>query len=400
MLIQIVIKQKFLPMRKNRFATILVILFSISVHAWDLNDVTYIMPLPKSDTNNNLLKIYNNLNQQDLISKEVISQIPKLVMAGPQADIVESMRVMSLRIDPCFPLPTPQSCQKQIRMVWQPIVLGRNYTVTTVDAALHSFYVLDENQFKLLMTDLQNWKKQFAVNTENLPLQIHPAWKVDGDRAASLIAFNQLILKYARLENLTRVTSMLLRGSSDILIFSALDIKDGHIKQNSIPRLGDGEAFQNFVNRSIQGQQFDRAQMKPAPKDSADDFNFFIGNILFGQLTEKQLQESMQTALRIENPKFFNPETMDCVNCHVAQPVREWLMSENKNLMNPIDYSNQVNQWEYKNKKYNLDNISFRKLNTQQLRALGYMGTDLAISQRTINESAEVAEALNNYLTQ
>ena len=68
--------------------------------------------------------------------------------------------------------------------------------------------------------------------------------------------------------------------------------------------------------------------------------------------------------------------------------------------MNPIDYSNQVNQWEYKNKKYNLDNISFRKLNTQQLRALGYMGTDLAISQRTINESAEVAEALNNYLTQ
>ena len=63
-------------MRKNRFATILVILFSISVHAWDLNDVTYIMPLPKSDTNNNLLKIYNNLNQQDLISKEVLRQIP------------------------------------------------------------------------------------------------------------------------------------------------------------------------------------------------------------------------------------------------------------------------------------------------------------------------------------
>ena len=379
---------------------------SVSVHAWDLNDVTYIMPLPKSDTKNNLLRIYNNIDQhdllttgqQDLISKEVIGQIPKLVMAGPQADIIESMRLMSLRIDPCFPLPTPQSCQKQIRMVWQPIVLGRNFTVTTIDAALHSFYVLDENQFKLLIADLQNWKKQFAVVTENLPLQIHPAWKEDGDSAKSLTAFNQLILKYAGLQNLTRVTSMLLRGSSDIWIFSALDITNGQIKQNSIPRLGDGEAFQNFVNRSVQGQQFDRAQMKPAPKDPNDNLNFFIGNILFGQITEKQLQESMQIALRIENPNFFNPETMDCVNCHLAQPVREWLMNENKNLMNPIDYSEQMKLSEYKNDKYNLENKSTRKLNTQQLRALGYMGTDLAISQRTINESAEVAEALNNYL--
>ncbi len=385
-------------MIKNIILVCLSALVSVSVHAWDLNDVTYIMPLPRSDTKNNLLKVYNNIGLHDLISKEVISQIPKLVMAGPQPDIIESMRLMSLRIDPCFPLPTPASCQKQIRMVWQPIVLGRNYTVTTVDAALHSFYVLDENQFKLLMTDLQKWKKQFAVNTEHLPLQIHPAWKEDGDRSASLTAFNQLILKYAGLQNLTRVTSMQLRGSSDIWIFSAIDITDGQIKQNSIPRLSDGEPFQNFVNRSIQGQQFDRAQMKPAPQSPADDFNFFIGNILFGQMTEKQLQESMQTALRIENPKLFSPETMDCVNCHIAQPVREWLMNENKNLMKPIDYSEQMKVSEYKNNKYNLENLSSRKLNTQQLRALGYMGTDLAISQRTINESAEVAEALNNYL--
>lgn len=386
-------------MIKNIILFALFAFTSLSVYAWDLNDVTYIMPLPKSDVNNNLLKVNNNQNPQyDLISKEVLRQIPKLVMAAQQTDIIESMRLMSLRIDPCFPLPTPQSCQKQIRMVWQPIVLGRNYTVTTVDAALHSFYVLDENQFKLLMSDLQKWKKQFGVDTENLPLQIHPAWKEDGDRAASLVAFNQIILKYASLQNLTRVTSMQLRGSSDIWIFSALDIIDGHIRQNSIPRLAEGEAFQNFVNRSIQGQHFDRAQMNPAPKEPIDDFNFFIGNILFGQMTEKQLQESMQTALRIENPKIFNPENMDCVNCHLAQPVREWLMTENKGLMNPIDYSVQLNQSEYKNKKFNLENLSTRKLNTQQLRALGYMGTDLAISQRTINESAEVAEALNNYL--
>lgn len=94
------------------------------------------------------------------------------------------------------------------------------------------------------------------------------------------------------------------------------------------------------------------------------------------------------------NPHLFNPENMDCASCHVAQPARVWLERNRSDL----GLETLWNQHAYKNPRHNLKNISPDLKNTHIIRAFGYFGENIAISQRVIHESAETADAINRYL--
>lgn len=362
----------------------------ISKAAWDLNDVSYLFPLPQEPSASAFLQLNSEANGGKLLDPHLIEEIPQLVMTLKDRQILDRLRVVGVRIDPCFPLPTPLECQRQVRLVWQIVDQNGMGQIQTLDAAIHSFYVLSLKEWQELLLDLSSWKTQFQAKTKNQALQIHPAWAQDGEKSSAFQEFQKLLCEHIGSENLFRVTAVILRGAGDMWAFETFELQDGHLEMQAIPRL-QGRLAQTFVNFSVAGDQFENAQINPMPL-GPDTFNSLAADSsVLKEGHENLIYSELQVISRIENPKIFNAENMDCVSCHVAQSAKHWVFNQRADL----DMSGILNLTEYKNSKYNLANLSPERMNTQNLRAFGYFGSQWAVSQRVINESAEVADFLN-----
>ncbi|WP_415062362.1 hypothetical protein [Bdellovibrio sp.] len=369
------------------------LLFFVSLQAqaaWDLNDVSYLLPLPTVVGGDALLGLEAPGKGGPLLEPILLGRVPILAIDMDREETYQALRVIAVRIDPCFPLPTPQSCQKQIRLVWQPLQEGRRRQTHAVDAALHSFYVLSDSEFANLLTDLEAWKTKYPVQTNFIPLQVHPAWAQQGDRSPALRDFQEIIKKYAGRANLTRVTAMVLRGAADMWAFAGFELRDGQLELFGVPRL-KGRLAQSFVNVAVPSDHFAGGGMSPPPKGSDTFDNIVAESVRLGAGSEELIRQEVKAAYRIENPKNFSPENMDCVSCHVAQPAIQWVLRKRPELQVDQLWSSEI----YKNAKYNLTNRSPEVWNTQMIRGLGYFGKNMAISQRVINESAEVADSIN-----
>lgn len=375
-------------------SVLLLVLTSFAHAAWDLNDVSYLMPMPSVIGDDNLLGPAAPGKGGALITDRIVKSLPVLAMGLSREEAADTLRVVGVRIDPCFPLPMPQSCQRQIRLVWQPLELNRRTKeVRTIDAALHTFYVLSDNEFSALLKDIQNWKNQFQVKTQGLPLNVHPAWAKQKDQSPSLMAFHDIIKKYAGAGSMTRLTIMVLRGNADMWMFAGFDVNGETVANQFVPRL-DRKA-QTFINMAVPRDHFSGGGIQPAP--TGDDT---LNNLAFesleleGSVSEETIRREARAVFRIENPKVFNPENMDCVSCHVAQPVKQWVLNKRPALEIEKLWSSEI----YRNVRYDMTNVTERIWDTHRIRAFGYFDDGPAISQRVINESAEVADALNQYL--
>ncbi len=373
------------------FALVLLTLsFSLVTHAaWDLNDVSYVMPLQAQEDGH-----VNTLPLKGLIPEKIFERISPIAMDMDPRDNARAMRVVAMRIDPCFPYPTQLSCQKQIRLVWQPLLQWEeDGSIDSIDAALHSFYPLTDAEFDSLLQELQVWKKRTGVETRGLPLGPHPAWS-SGRGVAALKDLNRIILKYAGERNLSRVTAMFLRGGGAMWLFGAFEFKNGELITMTLPRLGKNTA-QSFVNVVTSGDVFSGGGIAGARATGEDTLNNLVAEsqrVRTGN--EDVIRKELAAAYKIENPKSYNPENMDCVSCHVAQTARLWVDRKRKDIAT----QDIAAQFGYLNPAYNLANVSSEPWHTQQLRALGYHNKKISISQRAINESAEVADAINRYL--
>jgi hypothetical protein len=300
-----------------------------------------------------------------------------------------ALRVVSVRIDPCFFQLAPERCEKQIRFVWQPIFAGPRQSVVTEDAALHSFYTLDDSQFAELLKDLQNWKRNFNPESRNLPLQVLPVLRNSSEGNQALVALQSVFLKYVGTGNLTKLTAMGLRGGGDMWVFFQFGIVDGKPVVQPIARLGN-KLTQAFVNQVSPATSFGRVQVAPEPL-SEDFFKTIVSSSeTLNESQDPLIQKEMEILYRIENPKSFHANNMDCVSCHLAQPAKQWAFRARPHL-------NLQNAWPasvYQNSRHNLENTTPGLWSTHMLRGFGYFGGQPALSQRVINESAEVADQL------
>lgn len=299
---------------------------SYATTEWQINDVSFLMPLPGKLDEDRLLTIQTQGKGGPLLNPAFLGTIPPLTPVMTEADVAASLRVIAVRIDPCF------------------------------------------------------------------PLQVHPAWSDQGDQSPALTEFNQIVRKYAGLGSLSRVTVMVVRGAGDMWSFSGFEVQQGQLKVMKIPRVDRGA--QAFINFAVPSDHFERGMISPVPQ-GVDTFNKVIGNSARMKVgNEELLRQELRAIHRAENPHLFNPENMDCASCHVAQPARVWLERNRSDL----GLETLWNQHAYKNPRHNLKNISPDLKNTHIIRAFGYFGENIAISQRVIHESAETADAINRYL--
>lgn len=348
---------------------------------WSLNDVTYILPLPETLQQNYLRSVKNH------ISEAILNDLPKLSVQYDREALYKMIFALVIRIEPA---------SKQIRVVWQPVTLGPQNKVTTLDMALHSFYQLSEVEFHQLLSEIVLWKEKYKIQSNFLePLNIHPVFKNQTSDIKKIVLqdLNDLFFKYCHDNNTVKVTAMVLRGGNDMWAFMGfnIDLLSQQRMPIEIPRTASSTA-QRFVNQAVPAEFFENALISPLAFNIENDSleNLVMKATFNSQLTEDEILKALHISHRFENPRIHNTESLDCVSCHIAHPAREWISRHLK----PQPKNNHLNSV-YQNQNYNLTNLSTEVFNTVQIRGLGYFGRNLTISQRVIHESAEVADYLN-----
>lgn len=345
--------------------------------AWDLNDVSILFPLPKKNQPDYLLPLGN------LLTEEILKEFPRLSVRYDQKKIAQALRVLAFRIDPI---------KKQMKLVWQPVMPGPGSLMIALDMGIHSFYNLSENQFNTLLSELQQFRLRGLAQGSlhlRMPLQVHPSL-VGANAEANLKFITDLITRYGSVANLAKVTAMVLRGGDDMWAFMGFDVVSSKFTPIQIP-FTNSRTTQMFINQAIPATKFDNFQITPLVSSVSDPFfDSLLGaskkleNNL--PLTEDEILKTLNTAARFENPRLTDVDSLDCVSCHVSQPLRNFYGSQ----FPQADLTNQ-----YINSNFDLSSTHTTPLNTRRIRAFGYFGSEPAISERVINESAEVADVLN-----
>jgi hypothetical protein len=376
---------------KNKFllASVFLLseLFSSAVHAqirFDLNDVSYLLPLPQN------LKSDQTLEITSYITTDFLKLFPRLHMRYPQADLFQTMKLVALRIDPVH---------RHIRAVWQPVIMGPGQQTTSLDVAVHSFYQLSDSNFLTFVSEIKKWKQTFEPSLQNpKALQIHPLiqyaftpnHKLQSLQQSALTDLLKIFSKSMQKQTLFKVTAMALRSADDMWVFLGFEHNANGIPEPIQIARTKNQTVQTYVNTAVPFDHFEMAQIT----GMLENIEFKLGEFLYqvqnqSALSEDQIRSTLKTAHQLENPGLFKEDQMDCVHCHVAQSAREFLQTKYSNS-NQTLFQNQ-----YLNANYDLTNTTSDIFNTRQIRGFGYFDKGSAISQRVIHESAEAADVLN-----
>jgi hypothetical protein len=360
---------------------------------WNLNDVTYVFPLPTVKGIDRSLKP----GDQSLLPAAIYEKLPNPITSmTPKSQWFKDFRVMGVRIDPEA---------SQVRMTWQITRLNDAKTAyTTEDSGIHTFYQLNASQLKTLLAGL--WKLKLdglaqtpPVNTDFLSLQMHPAFSHPQFAVEFANRLKKILLAVCSSKNMIQATLMQFgQPANGWWEFSGFHKNaNGKWDPLMVPRVNDPVArFSNETTEMDPSNTFPvgmRGEIVPAPEGES------LSDAIHGwhkpdESDRPVFERTFRTLRSFQNPKLTNPNTLDCVQCHLTDATRFYMNSSLKNVEKP----GLADDVTFKNpdpKLYNLNNVTVSGKSTKIFRALGYWQEFTAVNQRVINETATVADYLN-----
>lgn len=353
----------------------------------DLNDVSFLFPLPAPNAEAQLLGLDDTGPRGALLPRALFDGLPVIVEGADAGALYARSRVVSARVDPCFPGATPGACVKQVRLVVQPVLFGgadAGFVETTEDATIHLFYELDDAAFSSVHRALWALKDRAGDATASKPLDVHPVMRAEGLAGPYASQVKDLVLQHCGAQNLTRVAFMSVAAFGRAWRFGAFNVVSGALVADEIPRL-NGLTAQNV--QEFGSPEFRNGSLLPAPP--GDDLDVLLSESAMRLADERTLTRALISALRIEHPERESPKTIDCGSCHVASRARRHAEG-----YRAVDTSQWADAF-HASPRFDLRRVDGAEDDPSALRAFGYFGPRSALSQRTINESAVVAEALS-----
>lgn len=365
------------------------------------------LPIGETPSETFLPSASNKGGKGILLSEELYNELPILV---DKHTTYESLRVVSVRLDPCFKKKVEDEliCEPQIRLVLQSLFesqasfsKGKAYFTS---AAYHIFYKVSEEEIVKVIRDLREVASKFEVSFSNNRLITHELlanFNSSSDRDKSFREeFYQKLFQAIGLENLNRVTYMLMENREDGPMFyigkkwlwGGVDIEKGkisalmqipgvHFADNSVEDLKektqvldhDEDRNQVLVNDTeLEGSLKDYVKAFSLPLDMA--------------WTQEKPKELFEVVERIQDPAATGPETnMDCLSCHASFSLYSSMLktkADNLVLKTPTDYP---------------EPYSFiLSVGESVLHGFSYFDYHPAISPRVIYETQEVQSYLES----
>ena len=373
---------------------------------YGLNDVSILLPIPSSLDDSNALSLSSAGNGGALLSLDNFNAIQPFPDDGGPGDIggtptgyYDRWRVVSARIDPCFPdlallTTNPTACRRQLRLVAQPFTTDQSSNLFEADDdAIHLLYDLSADDFTAMATQFLSIGDA-STHDASLPLGVHPIIAQQGLGGSAATTLRATILAYAGATTLSQYTFV--QGRFADWQFGAFRIINGVRTPIAIHGLGTSDSNHGTLQET---DVSDVGIFGMVPSSAEDDalaplagtFSNPSGNIGGGMATltasPTDIAAAMQKTFDLETPSMFNAGTLDCSGCHAAGRVRIRGIGLGATTTGTTHYSNEPFNLELK-----ADSSVQGAL--QQQRAFGYNLAEPVWNQRVINESAAIAVQL------
>jgi hypothetical protein len=126
---------------------------------------------------------------------------------------------------------------------------------------------------------------------------------------------------------------------------------------------------------------------------SGDDVAVLVNITNAKKATKTAAQSAYDAALRIENPDYHSPNTIDCASCHVGQSARQLIGEDVLGLTDSGDNAFAANPKFVS--KANMKATTSPRGQSFNVHMLSYKNSDLLIGQRVINETANTVAYVN-----
>jgi hypothetical protein len=294
-----------------------------------MNEASVLLPLPESKDFSLQLSPTDQAGKGQLLPYSAFRLLPILTNNADQDTLYEhNLKVIGIRFDPCFAEGTKQShCRKQIRLVWQPLIVVGNRT-TTLDTAIHTFHEFQNSEWDQLLLEMKTFSNKVAGLHSGQALQVNPTLKSEGYAGTYWRNLHELILRYCGEQNLIRTTVMTVRQDR-VWLFMGIDRTPSGWSMIKIPTLQNNPqpTTQSFflMPEGLQNLEEFLGGVSVLPPTEDLWFRLLSDSKKMKETrTEPELKSVVRRAIQLENPRFHNPGTADCVSCHLAQTVRLW----------------------------------------------------------------------------
>lgn len=344
-----------------------------------LNDITHLFPLPKMEEVSLMWHARTVSARGELLPYSYFQQLPRLVPGfDPVKLYQQSLKVVAVRLDPCFMETALRGCQPQIRLVWQPLVV-KEYTSATIDASVHTFYDLTLNDWQSLIQEYRQLKSSFRYRNVD-PLQVSPALLSFGYQSQYWRSFSSIVLKYVGVQNLARVTFMNVNPMGNAWAFGAYKPVNGKLEIQPIPGI-DKKAQVVISKQSVGAETL--LDVVPRPANQDHFFRFLNDSQTAKRIfPPEDIQSAARTAFEFENTRIHNSGTISCASCHLTRSVSllargsfpQW---DWKQILKGVAYMGTSN----------MTNTTSSFIHGESLRMLGYFDRQPVISDRVINDT-------------
>jgi hypothetical protein len=300
-----------------------------------MNDVSILFPLAKTRAafDRGYLSPTSPARGGELLPKAIYERAfgpPGTLLVGgtPAAPLLSGLKLVSIRLDPCFaqigPIASEGACKNQLRLIFQTMTFGSS-SATAADDGVHVFYSLTRDELKRAVTTMIDLRRAAAGEKRLGALGPHPLLKkaggdLDVETAAKV---GELVRSLAGPSNLIQITQFAPSGLDTTWNFSAFDVEKNETK--SIPTLSAGDDqhvafFAGFTPNELEGDP----AFVPVSRAPAADNMQALGNRLTAAAASADVRKrAFGAMLRLEDPNVHSPETIDCASCHAVEPVRK-----------------------------------------------------------------------------
>lgn len=362
-----------------------------------LNDVSVLFPLPSSaaEQSDGLLAMTAKGARGELLPKRMFEELPS-IFGSVASDLIgatnsasyDNLRVVAMRIDPCFaelePPASGQGCRNQVRLVVQETEVGSAF-----DSGLHLFYAVSREEVLELVRAIGGLRQKLAVSRALGKLQPHPLMVEQGLAGEMASGVRAAILAHAGSENLVRITRMT-QNNGPFWDFSGFEVESGKLVPMHIPTLpADGDAKQT-IERNFGA--FQGLEANP-PSGSTDEITLLSRPTEASALSESERAAKLTSLLRVENPGAHSPDTIDCASCHAATPIKKLVVEPHGwSTAGLPAFEPNAARFDREALEPSYDGDTTPIMN---VHAFSYFGAGLGISQRVVNESAAIVDYLS-----
>lgn len=367
------------------------------VTQFDLNDVSILVKRPRSsESKEGYLRLTSTTSEGPLLTNAMYDDLVAM-LPNPHPVKYEDWAVSGIRIDDCARVLAALPCQAQIRLVLQPLPQHLGFG----DQAVHIGFNIDESQKVAMFQEFLDLKKSALPLSTNGPLGENPVLKNEGMTGPYATRMNSLVLKYALLSKIDRVsimTSVQKRegGSTvgDWNFAASMPVKDQKIIPSPIPCQSDKvNTFATSAATFLLPGSNQRIQpsMNGCPE-------FDVTKLIVKKVEQADERELADKAIRINNPEltFFGSTT--CVTCHLASRRLDQKMGtgfSTKEDGNPLRFVPPGDVSKTIEASSERDNAKL-----WGIRAFGWgeLGDVPGITVYTLNDTMRVAHALNEMI--